>query len=110
VFVGDRANAHAAEPDDGMADGFTHAADLAVAAFADHDREHGLVAAGAFDHLLHTDIRRRRPAAVDHDARRQSLERVAIGHAEHPHLVLPFHFVARVHEPFGQFAVAREEQ
>jgi hypothetical protein len=48
--------------------------------------------------------------SLDHHAGAQALERVRGRDAAHAHVVLAFHFVARMHEPFGQLAVVGEQQ
>ena len=93
-----------------MPDRVAHLAHLPVAPFVNHDRQHCLLAARRFEHLVQADVRRRGSPAVDHDATREALEAVPIGNAADLDVILALDFVARMRETRGEITVARQQQ
>jgi hypothetical protein len=91
-----------------VADRFAHPSDLAIAAFADANEDHGLVFARGSVARAHRG--RRGPAAVEHDALREAIEDATFGHASDARFVEPFDAVTRVRESRRQLAVVGEEQ
>ena len=93
---------------DRMADRLAHLPHLPVAPLVDGDRRSvGLTGLAA---AVQLDLGRRRAAAVDHDAAREPVEIVRVGHAEDARLVDARDAVARMGEPRRQVAVVGQQQ
>jgi len=110
VRIADRSDAHPAQPDDGVADGLAHVADLACAPLVQDDRQERLVLARAEPLLHERHVGRRRPPAFDHHAPAQPPDGILIGDAPHAYVVFALDLVPRVHQPLGELAVVRQEQ
>jgi len=87
-----------------------HLADLTVPALVNHDREHRLLAARRFEHLVQAHVGRRGSPAINYHATREALEAVPIGNAPNLDVILALDLVARMRQMCGEIAVARQEQ
>jgi len=96
--IDDRPEPHALQPHHGVADGLAHVADLPCAAFVQGDRHQRLIFARAQAGLDQPHRGGRGPAAPNHHAAPQPLERAVVGHAAHACVVLAFDLVARVQQ------------
>ena len=91
-----------------MAHGFEHAAHLAIAPFANRDREHAVSIGPPFVQQRH--VGGQRPAPVERDAAAQALDGLVIGHRLHVRLVGALHAVARMRQLRREIAVVGQEQ
>jgi hypothetical protein len=87
-----------------------HLADLTVAAFVNHDRQHRLLASCGFENLVQTDTRRGGPPPVNHHAAPEALETVPIRNAANLNVILALDLVARMREMRGEITVTRQQQ
>jgi hypothetical protein len=87
-----------------------HLADLTVAAFVNHDRQHRLLASCGFEDLVQTDTRRGGPPPVNHHAAPEALETVPIRNAANLNVILALDLVARMREMRGEITVTRQQQ
>src|SRR5471030_3192676 len=106
AWQGHRAVAGADQARHGQADGFEHAAHLAVAAFAD---DHAIPFVDAFAAAV-GDLGEVRQAVVELDAGQQFLAHALFQLAQRAHRVFAVNAVARVHQPVGQVARGGEQQ
>jgi hypothetical protein len=108
--ISNRAEPHALQPDHRVADGVAHVADLPGAALVKRDRHQRLVFAGAQAGLDQPHDRGRGPAALNHHAAPQPLERPVVGYAAHARVILALDLVARVQQARRDLPVVREQQ
>ena len=108
--IGDRAESHALQPDDRVADGLAHVAHLAGAPLVQRDRHQRLVLARAEPGVDEADDGGRRPPAPECHPAAQPLEGALVGHAAYAGVVLALDLVTRVQQARGEVAVVGEQQ
>lgn len=108
--VRDRAEAHPLQADDRVPDRLAHVPDLARAPLVQHDGQQRLVRPCAEAGFQHPGLRRRRPAPLDDDAAPEPLDGAPIWNTPDARVVLAFHFVPGVEQPFGQFSIVGQQQ
>jgi hypothetical protein len=108
--IGDRAEPHALQPHHRVADGVAHVAHLPRAPLVQRNRHERLVLARAEAGLDQPHHGGRGPAAPNHHAAPQPLERAVVGHAADACGVLALDLVARVQQARREVAVVGEQQ
>jgi hypothetical protein len=108
--IGNRAEAHAFQTDDGMSDRVAHVPDLPGAPLVQRDRHERLILARAQAGVDQPHHGRRGAAALDHHAAPQPLEGALVRHAPHSRAVLALDLLARVQQARRQVPVVGEQQ
>ena len=110
VLVRDRADAHAPQAVDRMADRLAHVPHLTVAAFLHHDRQQRVLRVRPLDHFQQLHVRGRvlRPSMTMPFASRSSS--CSSGTPQHPHLVFALDLVAGMGQLRREIAVAGQQQ
>jgi hypothetical protein len=108
--IGDRAEPHALQPDDRVADGLAHVAHLARAPLVQGDRHQRLVLARPETGVDEADDGGRRATALECHPAAQPLEGALVRYAAHAGVVFALDLVARVQQARGEVAVVGQQQ
>jgi hypothetical protein len=109
-LVADRAEPHAPQADDRVADRIAHVAHLPRASLVERDRDQRLVLPSAEARLDQPHDGRSGAPARDVHAAPEPIQRLLPGNAPHPRVVLPLHLVLRVQQALHERPVVREQQ
>ncbi len=108
--VGERAEPHPLQPDNGVAHGLAHVPHLARPSLVQHKRQHRLVVSRAEAGIDQLHLSGGRAPPLNHESTPKPIDGMPVWCAPDPSVVLPFHFVSRVQQALGQFAVIRQDQ
>ena len=111
LLVDDRADAHAPQPHDRVADRFEHAPHLPLTSFMQHDLDERLLGPGfrlPGGPIGQVNLRRRGPLAVEDDPAPQSFEILFGGDAANTRFVDLLNLVAGMHQARRELAVIRQ--